>query len=153
MKAAAMKAMKVVNTEAKGTFAKKAMKAAAMKAMKVVNAEAKGFAKKAMKAAAMKAMKVMNTEAKGTFAKKAMKAAAMKAMKCGARDSRWSAPALRCAGRLRCVDVATLVERRPVGGAPRGAGARTLVRWLSVCLCIRVQKKWRCQDCIYGLCS
>ena len=32
--AAAMKAMKVVNAEAKGTFAKKAMKAAAMKAMK-----------------------------------------------------------------------------------------------------------------------
>ena len=55
----AMKAMKAVNTQAKGTFAKKAMKAAAMKAMKVVNAEAKGtFAKKAMKAAApMKAMK------------------------------------------------------------------------------------------------
>ena len=34
MKAAAMKAMKAVNTQAKGTFAKKAMKAAAMKAMK-----------------------------------------------------------------------------------------------------------------------
>ena len=82
--APAMKAMKAVNTQAKGTFAKKAMKAAApaMKAMKAVNAEAKGtFAKKAMKAAAMKAMKVVNAEAKSTFAKKAMKAAAMKAMK------------------------------------------------------------------------
>merc|ERR550514_2448198 len=56
--------------QAKGTFAKKAMKAAAMKAMKVVSTQAKGtFAKKAMKAAAMKAMKVVNTEAKGTFAK------------------------------------------------------------------------------------
>merc|ERR1711988_778257 len=53
----AMKAMKTVGTEAKGTvLAKKAMKAAAppMKAMKIVGAEAKGtvLAKKAMKAAA-----------------------------------------------------------------------------------------------------
>merc|ERR550514_213261 len=117
------------------------MKAAApMKAMKTVGAEAKGtvLAKKAMKAA-MKAMKIVGTEAKGTvLAKKAMKAAApMKAMKTVGAEAKGTA--LRCVGRLRCVDVSTLVERRPGRDAPRGAGAQTLVRWVSVRPCTSVQ--------------